>query len=944
MVCQYKYSIYYYAISSYDIISLDLTFVRRIIFDKYFTLTDDIDLAGIEWRPIGISTGTRFNGVFEGNDHIISNLSMGYPNGVQHSGMALFGYMGDQAIVKNLNITNAIVTVSGDDEYVSALVANNQGMIKNCYVQAILAGNKCGALAGESSGIILNCDVNCSINSDQRLKRVGCLVGVNIGGSVFGCRASGSITCGEGSNSIGGAIGENIIDAIVIASSADVTINCGNKSIIVGGLIGRDLSSMISECYASGALTVGEQCRNIGGLIGESWSNVMSCYASVAITAGNETVDLGGLVGMLGKIGEVTGSYFLAPEYAVGLNNGIGTGLTDEQMRSRNSFVGWDFVGSIEDGITNFWQMPDDGGYPVLDLFDKSETPILAGRGTAENPFLIESVEQLGFVSRNPDDCYRLVADLDLAGIVSTTATIPLICGHLDGNGHIIRNLAMRDGSYTGLFGTVSQQATIINLGILDASISGTDSSQRAGIMAAFNKGTIAACTVTGTITSGEDVGGLVGENEGQIKDCYATCSVTGTRHIGGLVGENNGIIITSYVNGQVSSSSDEWGIGALVGYNYRGNLVNCFWEKHAGLLISDDICQDLTPSQMMDKEIYGLNGWAENPNWVIDSGNDYPRLVWEGTTGDPIPAPTIDWFAGTGTLEDPYQIETVDQLKLISIANILWDKHFILTADLDCSSEEFDRIGVCPGTGFSGSFDGTYHCIKNLTLGSDVPRQRYLGFFGYIDSEGCVSRLIMENLSVSCGTLSGPVASLAAESQGNIINCGATSSLYCGRSCWGIGGLVGENYGVVESCYANVVILAGHESGKMGGLVGDNDGLISNSYALGLIQSGENPGWIGGLAGITSGPLIHCYSACDIIRDWPVSSPAGGLVANDFSGSTIVSCYFLGIDNKLGTKLSDEQIKRQESFLGWDFINTCMLLEGGYPKLLWEVEDCNNL
>ena len=37
---------------------------------------------------------------------------------------------------------------------------------------------------------------------------------------------------------------------------------------------------------------------------------------------------------------------------------------------------------------------------------------------------------------------------------------------------------------------------------------------------------------------------------------------------------------------------------------------------------------------------VCALNGWVGNPAWIIDSGNDYPRLVWEGTPGEPIPDP----------------------------------------------------------------------------------------------------------------------------------------------------------------------------------------------------------------------------------------------------------------------------------------------------------------
>ena len=88
-----------------------------------------------------------------------------------------------------------------------------------------------------------------------------------------------------------------------------------------------------------------------------------------------------------------------------------------------------------------------------------------------------------------------------------------------------------------GLFGTVSVQATVADLGVLDADITGPDSSEHVGVMAAMNKGTIANCAVTGTVAGNLRVGGLTGENDGEITDCYATCNVTGARYAGGFVG-----------------------------------------------------------------------------------------------------------------------------------------------------------------------------------------------------------------------------------------------------------------------------------------------------------------------------------------------------------------------------------------------------------------------
>ncbi|MBL7186514.1 MAG: hypothetical protein ISS70_09320 [Phycisphaerae bacterium] len=912
------------------------------LMDKHFVLINDIDLAGSEWYPIGI-----FNGVFDGNDRVISNPCTTFPDGLECSGRPLFARTGDRAIIKNLILTNSAVIPSPRSGYAGALVNYNAGTVKNCRVQATLTGSECGGLAGQNTGLIMYCDVTCSISSDSGVRQTGCLVGENRAGSVFACKATGSITCGYYSVYVGGLVGASISDACVIACSADVNITCGDKSERVGGLVGVNWGTVVAESHASGVLTTGAQCKYVGGLVGENGSGVLHCYASGAVVVGDATVDSGGLVGSLSSQGKVTDSYFLAPSDGGGPDNGIGTSLTDFQMRQQSSFVGLDFATSIQDGVTDLWVMSAGGGYPVLNMLSGYDPPVLAGTGTANDPYLLDAAEQLGFAARNPGACYRLVADLDLAGIVSTTAAVPLIYGRFDGNGHTVRNLTMAGGSYMGLFGTVSAHATVVDLGVVDANIAGSDTSRHVAVLAAMNKGAIARCAVIGTVTGGEQVGGLTGENEGEITDCYATCSITGARHAGGLVGENNGTITNSYANGQVSSSSDEWGIGALVGYNGRGSLVNCFWEKRDGMVIAGDLCQGLTTSQMTDQEVYGLNGWAENPNWVIDSGNDYPRLAWEGSPGQPIPTPTMDWLAGSGTPEAPYLIETVDQLKLIGIASILWDKHFALTSNLDCGGVQLERIGVCPGTGFSGDFDGANHRITNLTLGSNSSRQRNLGLFGYIDPEGCVSRLIMENVRVSCGALSGPVAALAAENQGKIVNCGAAGSLDCGDTCWSVGGLVGRNYGIMDLCYADVAISAGSESRTIGGLSGSNDGHIANSYALGPVHGGSAVGSLGGLVGIADGPLVHCYAAGHITRAATIQyGLIGGLVALGSSTSTMVSCYFLGPDNHLGAKLSDEQMKEQASFVSWDFVGETAngtddiwwILEGeDYPRLQWE-------
>ena len=120
-----------------------------------------------------------------------------------------------------------------------------------------------------------------------------------------------------------------------------------------------------------------------------------------------------------------------------------------------------------------------------------------SGEGTESNPYLIESAEQLAFLSYmvnkglvTTDLNFKLTTDIDLNGsedlpwvpiglgdrwfsedgcerLIDPSYTPVYFCGHFDGNGHSIYNLYVDGGTYVGLFGLVSGQGSLIeNLNI----------------------------------------------------------------------------------------------------------------------------------------------------------------------------------------------------------------------------------------------------------------------------------------------------------------------------------------------------------------------------------------------------------------------------------------------------------------------------------------------
>ncbi len=115
-------------------------------------LSSDIDLEKEQWEPIG-TKNNPFNGVFNGNEHEIKNLSFGETNEEEYLG--LFGY--NEGIIKNVGIAdcNITCTLLNESAIVGFLAGENSGIIEKCYNKSdgvFTGGSKLGGIVGELSG------------------------------------------------------------------------------------------------------------------------------------------------------------------------------------------------------------------------------------------------------------------------------------------------------------------------------------------------------------------------------------------------------------------------------------------------------------------------------------------------------------------------------------------------------------------------------------------------------------------------------------------------------------------------------------------------------------------------------------------------------------------------------------------------------------------------
>ncbi len=606
-----------------------------------------------------------------------------------------------------------------------------------------------------------------------------------------------------------------------------------------------------------------------------------------------------------------------------------------------------------------------------------SAVEFAGGTGEPNDPYQIATAEQLCSIGSDPnllDKCFILISDIDLdpnlpggqvfdgpvvAGCPEQPDCVdPNFIGTMDGQGFKVCNLTIqaRTGGTAalGLFSRIGKGGCVSNLAVENATIRGDVQNVATGALVGINWGLVRACYATGSVTGGDMVGGLCGENCGEIRSCYSETSVSGRRYVGGLAGYNRTpiglrgrfvpVIINSYSSGAVSGQQDVRGLVGTEGAWARSS----FWDVQTSGQMTDGPGLGLMTFQMMDAVVFAAHGWDQDPNWVMEDGRDYPRLVWEGTTDLPIAGQPSERFEGSGSSRDPYHIATVEQFALIGLVPSLSDAHFVLDTDLDLTG-----MLVHPIDSFNGFFHGSRHVLRHLTVeigGTSTSVSGSSGvLFGTIGPGGRVSCLGLEDVLIIVRTV------VAAGSHA-------------------VGALAAINEGVVTGCYVMGTVDAGQSQSYIG-LIGYNQGVLARSYAR-LNVAGSN--WTGGLVALNyvpsglsdtssfparttySGLLLECY----VVQTDPNGSPKGelaggndGWVLNSYflsepeetlcDGITCTPVFAASSTSGVGTPLTDSQMRQQDSLVGWGFADSSAdgtadrwhMPDANYPVLAWQVD-----
>ena len=231
--------------------------------DKYYKLTADIDLGGMNWTPVGMLV-KPFRGIFDGNGKKITGLN------VSDSGdfLGLFGY--NLGTIKNLTVSGYVTNTStskseehGDADFIGGVAGFNAGTMidvdSNVVVDASGANNVGGIAGFNTSGKWVD---SRDVGDEEGIKKT--IAGAE--GIIQRCGNAGFVA---GRMKVGGIVGEN----------AGTVEECYNKGTVVnmktfggsgvGGIAGRNGNNntkyetgIIKSCYNAGTVVL--DCYNTG--------------------------------------------------------------------------------------------------------------------------------------------------------------------------------------------------------------------------------------------------------------------------------------------------------------------------------------------------------------------------------------------------------------------------------------------------------------------------------------------------------------------------------------------------------------------------------------------------------------------------------------------------------------------------------------------------------
>ena len=792
-------------------------------------LTANIDMSGVDWKPIGYMSLVPYSGVFDGQGYSIRNLRC-----VSWEDGGLFGVIAS-ATIKNLKLLD--VYVEGDMAGGIAFKSDDVGtanVIENCTVSGTILGESAaGGFVGKAfAGIkITNCNfvgtVDCpgwyGAGLESSTENAGAFAGWmecyqdNLG-EITNSFYSENIYVTGGGNAYGTSRYKNYVILTNVGTKPLEEFDLTDK---VDPVIPKeDPSEDISQHnYSSEGI-----CADCGA------------YQRAYDTDGDGVKEIGN-----------RGQLYWFAEQAASVDTSLNGILTADIVVNENvigdngelnegSYIEWPMIGyDMYKGIFN------GNGHTISGLYLKSSDPhvgMFANIGSEAKIINLNIRDSYisgkqyytgGLVGNSAGTIDRCSFDGIVDGSEMTTGTDARLGGLVgyadDGsitNSYNLGTVKGGQGIVAGLCGQLDYYATMSNC-------------YNAGEIERMNSASV-VCGIT-----------VLPEN---VTNCYYdTNKFSGDAYYMDSDG-NEGKTSETFASGIIAYALGD-AFGQKIGTDpypvHGGTKVNYGYEhcQSTEKTYSNDIRYD-DPSEY--HVTYNSNGYCIECEALEPAKLNADGILEIGNAGQ------LLWFT-----------EKVNaghtELDVVLTADITINRS-VLAEDGSLNSGGFLKwtpIGN-ESVAYNGTFDGQGHTVNGLYRSGAT--LSYLGLFGNVGKSG-----VVKNVHVKDSYITGDswIAGIAGKNEGEITNC--TFDGYVSGDEYPTGGIAGANRGTITGCTNNGDITG---SGGVGGIAGYNVGTIDNCVNNGKISSlegGANYGAIDGIAGMNEGGTItNCTNNGEVI------------------------------------------------------------------------------
>ncbi|SEM62677.1 The GLUG motif-containing protein [Paenibacillus sp. OV219] len=668
----------------------------------------------------------------------------------------------------------------------------------------------------------------------------------------------------SGYRHIGGLAGENAGAISNSYATGNVSGDVGeeNDSAYVGGLVGRNMGQ-ISTSYSSASVS-GNETFGVGGLVGESYGLISNSHATGSVS-GTGRDNVGGLVG--NNVGPINQSYATGSVSGVNYVGGL-AGYSGDSISDSHATGNVTSTGAYLGGLVGFNGRPISGSYATGNV-----------SGTSQS---------------SPSNNVGGLVGYNIGGTISTSYAIGAVSGNQNAGGLVGQN----DSGIIGDDCFYRMETTSLSSGTAIGTTKLNDVG--VGLEYSVNDGEFTSIDATSVDFSGLNVGDVI--HVRVIADASEILLTVGLTDIRGAT--------------PPVLSADE-------ADNQTANDIELTFE--------DDLAWREAITAVED----GDTALVEGSQYTIETGKitiaagvlaqgDHTITVTATGYDDVQVDQSVNLKyagAGAGTLSDPYQIATADQLNQV---RYFLGASFKLTATIDLSTyTNWEPVGNNDAR-FEGSLDGNGFQIINLHINRSAIQ--YQGLVGVVGSSGKLTNMQLRDVSIQADEAF--IGSLAGRNYGTISNSSVTGTgtVHGGNF---VGGLVGWNEGTFTSSYATVYVsTAGAYSG---GLAGYSKGTVSNSYATGNVDGFYTSA---GLVGQNEGHISNSYYTGIATG----TSFVGGLVGQNFTSNNTNNYYNSEaprpLDSAIGEGKTTLDMQMKSTYANWNFDSDWYIIPGQFPQL----------